>query len=154
MLSELELLPSEAVNGFLASLTPHLLAGCPEADRSSLAADLGLLDLEVTMAPAGGGVDVVYTRRSRERAAGSRSRAPVEGGVAPVDARYQPAGGQPTLPEGETDAELFKEVWRMASEDNSPVEVEQGLPVDRYRIRCLFEHRQAEGALDGHLDKI
>ena len=85
MLSELELLPSEAVNGFLANLTPHLLAGCPEADRPSLAGDLGRLDLEVTMAPPGGGVDVVYTRRSSESSGRSRSRASVEGGAAPVD---------------------------------------------------------------------
>ncbi len=67
--------------------------------------------------------------------------------VVPDEARYQPAGGQPTLPEGETDAELFKEVWRLASAGSSPVECEQQLPVDRYRIRCLFEHWQAEGVI-------
>jgi hypothetical protein len=67
--------------------------------------------------------------------------------VVPDEARYQAAGGQPTLPEGETDAELFKEVWRLASAGSSPVECEQELPVDRYRIRCLFEHWQAEGVL-------
>jgi hypothetical protein len=67
--------------------------------------------------------------------------------VVPDDSRYQPAGGQPTLPEGETDAELFKEVWRLASAGSSPVECEREVPVDRYRIRCLFEHWQAEGVL-------
>lgn len=67
--------------------------------------------------------------------------------LVPDNTRYQPAGGQPTLPEGETDAELFKEVWRLAAEGSSPAEVEKSLPVDRYRIRCLFEHWQAEGVL-------
>ena len=67
--------------------------------------------------------------------------------VVPDDATYRPAGGQPTLPEGETDAALFKEVWGLASAGKSPAECEAALPVDRYRIRCMFEHWQAEGVL-------
>ena len=67
--------------------------------------------------------------------------------VVPDDARYRPAGGQPTLPEGETDAMFFKEVWRRAAAGYSPVECEKELPVDRFRVRCLFEHWLGQGVL-------
>ena len=67
--------------------------------------------------------------------------------IVPDDARYQPSGGQPSLPEGETDAVLFKEVWRRAAAGQSPVECEGELPVDRFRVRCMFEHWLGEGVL-------
>ena len=65
----------------------------------------------------------------------------------PDEARFHPTGSQPTLAEGETDEDLFKEAWRRAAAGYSPAECEQELPVDRFRIRCLFEHWLAEGAL-------
>ena len=51
------------------------------------------------------------------------------------------------MAEGDTDEDLFKEAWRRAAAGYSPVECEKELPVDRFRVRCLFEHWVAEGAL-------
>jgi hypothetical protein len=65
----------------------------------------------------------------------------------PDEARFHPTGSQPTLAEGDSDEDLFNEAWRRAAAGYSPVECEKELPVDRFRVRCLFEHWLAEGAL-------
>lgn len=67
--------------------------------------------------------------------------------IVPNDARFVGAGGQPSLPEGESDAVLFKEVWRRAVDGQSPEECEGELPVDRFRVRRMFEHWVGEGVL-------
>ena len=79
MLAELELLPDDVVKGWIVSLRPSLVEGCPEADRDSLNSDLDRLDLDVAIAPSAG-VEVVFRRSggggggtAPVRAAGART---------------------------------------------------------------------------------
>ena len=67
--------------------------------------------------------------------------------VVPDEMILSPTGAKPTPPEGETDGELVREVWRRASAGYSPADCEAEIPIDRYRIRCLYEHWVTEGSL-------
>jgi len=68
--------------------------------------------------------------------------------LAPDDARFKRGSKKPSELEEESDAELVREVWRRAASGFSPQESEAELPVDRFRVRRLFEHWIAEGALE------
>jgi hypothetical protein len=68
--------------------------------------------------------------------------------LAPDGARFKKGSKKPSQLEEETDGELAREVWRRAASGFSPEECERELPVDRFRVRRLFEHWVAEGSLD------
>jgi HEAT repeat protein len=68
--------------------------------------------------------------------------------VVPDGATLSPTGAKPTPPEVETDGDLVREVWRRASAGYSPVECEAEIAIDRFRIRCLYEHWVTEGSLE------
>jgi hypothetical protein len=67
--------------------------------------------------------------------------------LAPDGARFKRGATRPSEVGGETDGEFVREVWRRAAAGFSPDECEAELPVDRFRVRRLFEHWIAEGAL-------
>jgi hypothetical protein len=67
--------------------------------------------------------------------------------VVPDEVILSPTGAKPTPAEGETDGELVREVWRRASSGSPPVDCEAEIPVDRFRIRRLYEHWLTEGSL-------
>lgn len=66
----------------------------------------------------------------------------------PDDARFRATGSAPTPADGETDGELFREIWRRAAAGYSSGECEKKLPVDRFRVRCLFERWVSQGFLE------
>ncbi len=68
--------------------------------------------------------------------------------MAPDGARFKKGAKPPSQLDGESDGELVREVWRRAASGFSPEECESELPVDRFRVRRLFEHWIAEGSLD------
>ncbi len=68
--------------------------------------------------------------------------------IAPDEARFKKGTKKPSQLEEETDGELAREVWRRAASGFSPAECETELPVDRFRVRRLFEHWVAEGSLE------
>jgi len=68
--------------------------------------------------------------------------------VVPDETVLGPTGAKPTPPEGETDGDLVREVWRRASAGYSPVDCEAEIAIDRFRIRCLYEHWVTEGSLE------
>ena len=67
--------------------------------------------------------------------------------LVPDDAALGPTGAKPTPPEGETDGDLVRQVWLLASAGCPPNECETEVAIDRYRIRCLYEHWVTEGSL-------
>jgi hypothetical protein len=67
--------------------------------------------------------------------------------VVPDEAVFEPTGAKPTSPEGETDGELVRQVWLRASSGFPCVDCEEEVAVDRFRIRCLYEHWLTEGSL-------
>ena len=62
-------------------------------------------------------------------------------------ARFMPGAKRPTPPPDETDGALYHRVWTDAAAGVTPAECENSLPVDRYRVRRLFERWVTEGAL-------
>ena len=68
--------------------------------------------------------------------------------LAPDGARFKKGTKKPTPLEEESDGELVREVWRRAASGFSPEECESEVPVDRFRVRRLFEHWVAEGSLE------
>jgi hypothetical protein len=68
--------------------------------------------------------------------------------LAPDGSRFKMGTKKPSHPEGEGDSELVRDLWRRAASGFSPEECEAELPVDRFRVRRLFDHWIAEGALE------
>jgi hypothetical protein len=68
--------------------------------------------------------------------------------LAPDGARFKKGAKKPTSLKEESDGELVREVWRRAASGFSPEECESEVPVDRFRVRRLFEHWVAEGSLE------
>ena len=65
----------------------------------------------------------------------------------PDDARFKSTGKKPSDVKEDGDSKLAKAVWDQAARGVSPLACEKGIPIDCFRIRRLYEHWVAEGAL-------
>ncbi len=68
--------------------------------------------------------------------------------VVPDDGCYRSTGKQPTMGDEEIDPEVFRDIWQRASAGKSPIEAEAEVPIDRFRVRALYEHWLAAGVLE------
>ncbi|MCU0230842.1 MAG: DUF4388 domain-containing protein [Acidobacteria bacterium] len=60
--------------------------------------------------------------------------------VVPDDARLEPAGIKPTVPEAETDVAFLKRLWALAVAGESAAACEVAFPCDSYRTRYALAH--------------
>ncbi len=60
--------------------------------------------------------------------------------VVPDDARLEPAGTKPTVPEAEADVVFLKRLWALAVAGETAAACEAAFPCDSYRTRCALAH--------------
>jgi hypothetical protein len=60
--------------------------------------------------------------------------------VVPDDARLEPAGTKPTVPEAETDVAFLKQLWALAVAGETAAACEAAFPCDSYRTRYSLAH--------------
>ncbi|MCU0223853.1 MAG: DUF4388 domain-containing protein [Acidobacteria bacterium] len=60
--------------------------------------------------------------------------------VVPDDARLEPAGTKPTVPEAETDVAFLKRLWALAVAGETAAACETAFPCDSYRTRGALAH--------------
>jgi hypothetical protein len=60
--------------------------------------------------------------------------------VVPDDARLEPAGTKPTVPEAEGDVAFLKRLWALAVAGETAAACEAAFPCDSYRTRCALAH--------------
>jgi len=60
--------------------------------------------------------------------------------VVPDDARLEPAGTKPTVPEAEGDVLFLKRLWALVVAGETAAACETAFPCDSYRTRCALAH--------------
>jgi hypothetical protein len=68
--------------------------------------------------------------------------------IVPDRGKFSATGTQPTGLPDEDDVDFVNGIWVKATQGATPVEIENELGVDSYRVFRLFEHWLSEGSLE------
>lgn len=67
--------------------------------------------------------------------------------LVPDEARLRAGSGRPSVPPGETDGELIRELWTRVRSGVSAAMCEAGVEVDSFRVRAILVHWLEEGTI-------